>query len=119
MWQVRQYSSNVLDKASGSLVLYDNPDSVTEDTQKHPHSRLAARSLDKPLHSTTLRRLNLCGDRLSPEGRDGRAVYQSTVLPCFDIIYAHCTSQTDRDIGFWSSCPFHNTTEMQPVVEIY
>ena len=65
------------------LDLYDGPDSVIEAVQKYSHSRLAACSPDKLLHSPDLHRLQLCLDSTSPWGRDGRIVYQPVVLDCF------------------------------------
>ena len=66
-----------------SLGLYDSPDSVMEAVEKDPHSRLAACLLDRLVHCSNFHRLNLCGDRLSPEGRDGKTGYQQMVLDSF------------------------------------
>ena len=63
--------------------LYDGPDSVMEAVQKYPHSRLAACSPDRLLHSPDLHRLHLCYDSISSEVRDGRIVYQPVVLDSF------------------------------------
>ena len=57
-----------------SRELYDSRDSVMEAVQKYPHSRLAACSPGRILHSPILRHMHLCGDRLNPEGRNGRIV---------------------------------------------
>ena len=74
-----------------SLELYESPDSVMEAVQKYPRLRLAACSPDKLLYSPNLRRLHLCGDRLSPEGTDGRTVYQTVVLVSFARLRAFLT----------------------------
>ena len=63
--------------------LYDSPDSVMEVVQMYPHSRMAACSPDRLLHSPDLYRLHLCHDSLSLEGRDGRIDYQPEVLDSF------------------------------------
>ena len=65
------------------LGLYDGPDYVMEAVQKYPHQRLAACSPDRLLHSPDLHRFHLCHDSISPEGRDGRIVYQPVVLDSF------------------------------------
>ena len=62
------------------LGLYDSPDSVMEAIQNYPHQRLAACSPDRLLHSPDLHRLHLCHDSISPDGRDGRIVFQSVIL---------------------------------------
>ena len=114
-----------------SLWLYDSLDSVMEAVTKSPYSRLVAYSLDRLSHSPNLDRLHLHGYGLSPEGRDGR---QSTSqqswrapLVCanqflgglkwidFPTPRCHpCTLHRSdwHHIGFWSSCPFQNVTEM-------
>ena len=78
------------------LDLYDGPDSVLEAVQKYPHSRLAACSHDKLLHSPDLHCLHLCRDSISPEGRDGRIVYQPVVLDSFFRLCASPESQMNR-----------------------
>ena len=69
--------------------LYDNPDSVMEDAQMYPHSRLAACSPDRLLRCPDLHRLHLCHDSLILEGRDGRIVYQPVVLDSFFRLRAY------------------------------
>ena len=79
-----------------SLWLYDSPDFVMEAVQKYPHSRLATCSPDRLLHSLNLHRWHLCEDRLSPEGRDGRIIYQPVVLDNFSRLRASSRSQMNR-----------------------
>ena len=68
--------------------LYNGPDSVMEDVQIYPHSRLVAGSPDRLLRSPDSHRLHLCHDRLSPDGRDGRIVLQSVGLDSFSRLRA-------------------------------
>ena len=70
------------------LALYDSPNSVTEAVQTYPHPHLVACSPDRLLHSPALHRLYPCHDSLSPEGRNGRIVYQPVVLDSFLGLHA-------------------------------
>ena len=70
------------------LGLYDSPDSVMEDVQMYPHSCLTAFSPDRLLPNPDLHSLHLCHDSISPEGRNGRIVYQPVVLESFFLLIA-------------------------------